>query len=170
MSSGIRLPMAGNLRRFWVTNDIIFGYHSARSGEAWKQAITSKFDWQYWGIKPHTSGVLKQYQPTKLTHWSKVSTCIIVSLPFIYRVINFIIKVPIHSIQVWTKSKGFNKLLRPFNFYTRLHWNITSNYAQWYPTYANRHLLILETMVILLYRVHSLKQTGQFAWSECAIM
>jgi len=58
--------MVGNLRRFRVTNDIISGYLLARSGQAWKQAITNKFDRQYWGIKPHTLVVLKQV-PTNLT-------------------------------------------------------------------------------------------------------
>jgi len=45
--------MAGNLRRFWITNDITSGYLSgARSGQAWKQAIMHKVNLQYLGIKP----------------------------------------------------------------------------------------------------------------------
>jgi len=60
----IRPPMAGNLRRFWVTlmtsAQVPFG--QVRSGL--KQAISNKFDLQYWGIEPHTSGVHNWYQPT----------------------------------------------------------------------------------------------------------
>jgi len=31
---------------------------------------TLKFDWQYWGIKPHPLGSTTRYQLTKLTCWS----------------------------------------------------------------------------------------------------
>jgi len=48
-------PMVGNLR-LWVTDDISSGYLLARSGQAWKQAVMCKFDWQNWGIKPQPIG------------------------------------------------------------------------------------------------------------------
>jgi len=41
------LPMAGNLKKFQVTNDVISGYPSARSGQAWIEAIMHKVNWQY---------------------------------------------------------------------------------------------------------------------------
>jgi len=43
----IRLPTVENLRKFQVTDDIISRYLSAKSGQACKQALMHRVDWQY---------------------------------------------------------------------------------------------------------------------------
>jgi len=60
-------PMVGNLMKFWVTSDDLISCCSARSDQAWIQAITHKVNQQYCRIKPHTLGSPKRYQLTKLT-------------------------------------------------------------------------------------------------------
>ena len=70
----ISLPVAGSLRTpgYWWRHDLVPICQVL--GQAWIQAITYKFDRQYWGIEPHPPGSTTRYQPTKLTR-RYVCTC-----------------------------------------------------------------------------------------------